>query len=300
MAVMPAFRSWRYLAGNFADPASAVASSKADPVILDLEDMVPPAEKLRARAQVAACVAAHAGTAKPALFVRPNRCDSALAEADISAVVRPGLAGFRLPKIESAEAVLQYDHWVARAEAAADLPVGELPFVPIIESALGIHRAQEVASAHPRVVALAFGSMDFASDINARQTPDQLETLVARSHLVLASRLAGIRPPVDGVYFQTTDLEGLARSSTFSRALGFTSRAGFNEAQIEVINTVYAPSAADLRRARDIVSAAAEREAAGVGAFLLADGYFVDIAVVRAAEAMLSLAASLGMDEVSA
>jgi citrate lyase subunit beta / citryl-CoA lyase len=293
MGAHPPIRSWLYAPGNNPKLLERVFSAGADAVILDLEDAVPPAEKGRARELVAIAVRARHGRGGPAVFVRINHPDSGPAEEDVAAVVGPGLDGLRVPKAEEARTVERVAAWVADAERRAGRPVGELGLVCNIESAAGIWRAAEIASAHPRVRALGFGVADFARDVNALVGPEALETLYARSRLVLASRVAGIGPPVDSVHTQLQDDEGLERTTRQGRALGFFGRSAIHPRQVGIINAVYTPTAEEVERARDVVQAAATAEVTGSGALQLPDGQFVDIPIVRRAEETLRLAEAL-------
>src|SRR5215471_7124668 len=208
---LPPIRSWLYAPGNNAKLLERVFTAGADAVILDLEDAVPPGEKLRARSMVAEAVRSRAGRKGPAVFVRVNHPDTGLAEADVKAMVGPGLDGLRVPKVESADTVASIARWSG----------GGIPLVCNIESAAGVWNARDVAATSPDVLTLAFGSADFLRDVHGLATPEALETLHARSQLVLACRVVGVRPPVDGVYPQLVDDAGLEQTTRQSRALGF-------------------------------------------------------------------------------
>lgn len=298
--MIPPVRSWLYAPGNNAKLLERAPQSEADAVIFDLEDSVPRAEKERARTMVAEAVAARAGVARPLIFVRVNHPETGLTEAEIRAVVRPGLTGLRVPKMESARAVRLVADWVREAEAAAGLPAGSVALVLGIESAVGLWRAVEIAEADLRVMALAFGAVDFAKDIDARpESPDGRELLYAKSRLVLASRVAGVRAPVDSVYPRLDDEEGLERETRAGRALGFFGKSAIHPRQLPTINRVYTPSDAELAAANEIVEAAEQAEDHGIGALRLASGEFVDLPVVERARALLALAARLGASDHS-
>src|SRR5215208_918556 len=132
---LPPIRSWLYAPGNNAKLLDRVFTAGADAVILDLEDAVPPAEKLRARSMVAEVVRARASEVGPAVFVRINHPDTGLAEDDVRAVCHAGLDGLRIPKVESAESVAIVAGW------ATD----DVPLVCNIESAAGVWAAREIA-----------------------------------------------------------------------------------------------------------------------------------------------------------
>jgi citrate lyase subunit beta/citryl-CoA lyase len=276
---LPPIRSWLYAPGNNAKLLERVFTAGADAVILDLEDAVPPSEKRRARSMVVEAVRSRAGRNGPAVFVRVNHPDTGLAEADVTAVVGPGLDGLRVPKVESAETVATIARWSG----------GGIPLVCNVESAAGVWYARDIASASPDLLTLAFGSADFLRDVQGRATPDALETLHARSQLVLACRVSGVWSPVDGVYTQLVDDAGLERTTRQSRALGFSGRSALHPRQVPIINAVFTPSAEEVAQAREVVSAADAAETTGTGALRLANGDFVDVAIVRGARAILSL-----------
>jgi citrate lyase subunit beta/citryl-CoA lyase len=291
--MLPPLRSWLYAPGNNAKLLERVFTAGADAVILDLEDAVPPAEKERARAMVAATVAARRGVPGPALFVRVNPPETGLIWSDIEAVVQPGLDGLRLPKVEHAQTVENVNTLVTGAEERAGLPRGSVPLVCGIETAVGIRHADDIGRASARVVGLAFGAVDFVRDVGAEPSAEGLETLYARSSLVVSSRAAGIRPPVDSVYARIQDDDGLERSTRQGKALGFFGRGAIHPRQIPIINTVYTPTADEVAWAQTVVSEAARATTLGVGAIQLPNGDFVDIPVIRRAEAILQLAERL-------
>jgi citrate lyase subunit beta / citryl-CoA lyase len=281
---LPPIRSWLYAPGNNPKLLERVFTAGADAVILDLEDAVPPAEKLRARAMVAEAVRARTGTqGGPVVFVRVNHPDTGLAQADVEAALGSGLDGLRIPKVDSAETVRLVDDWSG----------GAVPLVCNIESAAGVLHSREIASASPRVMTLAFGAADFLHDVGGSATPDALETLYARSQLVLAARVCAARPPVEGVYTRLDDDLGLEHTTRQSRALGFFGRSALHPRQVPIINAVFTPSEEEIVRAREVVEAAAAAETVGSGALRLPNGDFVDVAIVRRAEATLQLALAL-------
>lgn len=292
MSVLP-IRSWLYAPGNNAKLLERVFAAGADAVILDLEDAVPAGEKDRARAMVADAVAARAGRRAPLAFVRVNAPEGDRVEADVRAVVRPGLDGIRVPKCERADDVRRVAHAVEETERAGGMPSGAVRLVCGIETAAGVEAAFEVARASERVDALAFGAADFALDVGASVGDAQLETLFARSRLVVASRAAGIDPPVDSVHTRIDDLDGLERTTRQGKALGFFGRACIHPRQVPLVNEIYTPTADEVARARAVVDAAREAERTGTGALRLPDGTFVDAPIVRRAELVLRLAEAL-------
>lgn len=289
----PPIRSWLYVPGNRADRIEKALTLGADAVIIDLEDAVPASEKEVARRNALSAIDAHAERWGPQLFVRVNDISRADSASEIAAVVRPGLAGLRLPKCEDAHAVAAACVAIDAAERGAGLATGSVAVVCGIESARGLHNAFAIASADPRVVALGFGAADFARDLSLEPGPDGLETLYARSSLVVASRAAGTRPPIESVQTDVADLERLRRTTRAARALGFFGRSVIHPSQIAVVNEAFTPDRAEIARACEVVAAAERGASAGQGAVRTAAGEFVDAAVLRSAEDTLRLARRL-------
>ncbi|MBI5034305.1 MAG: CoA ester lyase [Chloroflexi bacterium] len=289
---LPPLRSYLYAPGNNARLLDKVFAGGADAVTLDLEDAVPPAEKVRAREMVAKTINERAGKAGSVIFVRINHPSGGLAQDEIQAVVLPEVAGLRLPKIEDADEVRQVAAWVEQAEQANGVPLGSVVLICTIESALGLMHAFEIASAHPRVFALGFGAADFVSDAGITPGPEGLETLYALSQLVVVSRAAGIRPPIDAVYRYLDNPAGLEKTARQARALGFFGKSVIHPKQVEIVNAVFSPTEEEIEHARKIVELAQQAEMQGKGAVQNSSGEFIDVAVVRRAEGILALAAN--------
>ena len=146
-------------------------------------------------------------------------------------------------------------------------------------------RALEIASA-PGVVNLAFGNVDFGLELNVDPSDDQA-TLYARSHLVVASRAAGIEPPSDGVWVRYRDLDGLRGAALRARRLGFFGKSAIHPSQVAIINEVFAPTPEELDWARRVVAAF---EASGGAATRLDGGEMIDVPVAERARRLLALA----------
>ncbi|MEO3840839.1 aldolase/citrate lyase family protein [Streptomyces sp. B22F1] len=160
---------------------------------------------------------------------------------------------------------------------------GVPPLYPLLESALGIERAYEIAAAHPAVRGIALGEADLRAELGVA---DDAGLAWPRSRAVVAARAAGLAPPAQSVYPDVADLEGLARSCAAGRALGFLGRTAIHPRQLPVIERAFLPAPREVERAEEIVAAAA----ADAGALALPDGRFVDAAVVAEARRTLRLA----------
>jgi len=271
-------RSYLYVAGSDPRRIEKALASEADAVVIDLEDAVAPERKDEAR-RIAAGVL-ETEPPKP-VFVRVNAPSTALRERDIEAVAGRNLYGLRLPKTESAEDV--------RSVAARLEELGcEGGIQCLIESALGLEMAFEISHAHPRVMGLGPGEADLAADLGVS---GEEGLLYARSRIVSACRAAG-RVPVQSVYTNVRDLDGLRRSTAEGKRLGFFGRSAIHPVQVQIINGVFTPTEDEVNEAENLLNRLESASASGTGVFVLEDGRFVDEAVVREARSTITLARS--------
>ncbi len=259
-------RSYLFVPGNRPERFEKARQSGADAVILDLEDAVQSTQKDLAREAVASWLA----PARP-VYVRINGMGTLWFERDLEVVGLPGVLGVVLPKAERPEQV---------AEVVAHL-TGEAGVVPLVETALGIWNARALAQA-PRVERLAFGAVDF--QLNMGISGEQEELLYARSRLVLASRVASILPPVDGVTMALDDLTRLQEDVARARRLGFGGKLCIHPRQVETINLGFVPTEAELAWASRVLEAA---RTAGAGALRL-DGELIDRPVIERVRSILA------------
>ena len=272
-------RSALYVPGTRPELFEKALNGDADAVIVDLEDAVAPPRKAAARAAAAELVSAP--QAKP-VFVRVNAVSSGLAADDIEAVVGPGLAGVRLPKVESASDVKSAAAWLGEAGTTGGVWC-------LIETALGLERAFEIASADG-TAGIALGEADLRASLRV-ETDEGLA--YARGRCVAAARAAGLPSPLQSVYADVRDAEGLRRSSEQGKALGFFGRAAIHPAQVGTINDAFTPTDREVRAARELAAALDDALLSDVGAVALPDGRFVDRAVAEQARATVALAERL-------
>ncbi len=284
-------RSYLFAPGNSEKLLVRVFDAGADAIVLDLEDAVPESEKERARRMVSAAIGDHAKAGEkggPQVWVRINGRRERWRE-DVNAVVRSGLFGVRLPKAARFEEVVALDQTLTDAEARNDLAPRSVCVALTIESALGVVAARSLAGA-PRVRHLCFGATDLARDLGVEPGPDEIELLLAKQELVIASRAAGIDPPVASVHTDLMDAPGLKRTTLLSRRLGFFGRSCIHPKQLETVHEIFAPDAEAGDRALLVLAAWKEALSRGSAATTTSDGRFVDRAVARRAESVLALA----------
>lgn len=258
-----------FLPATRLDRLTKALAAGPDAVILDLEDAVPGDRKDDARAALLETL-----TQAPALplLVRINAAGSPAFDADMAACAAMPLVAVMLPKAQDPAMC---------ADVAAR--TGK-PVVGLVETALGLHRAVEVAGACAR---LAFGSIDYAADLGIAHGQQELGH--ARAALVLASRLAGLSPPWDGVTVAATDPEAVTADCRHSVAMGFGGKLLIHPAQIAPARAAMAPSDTDCAWAERVLAAAADTD----GAIKL-DGEMIDPPVILRARQILARAARAG------
>jgi citrate lyase subunit beta / citryl-CoA lyase len=290
-------RSRLYLPGNEPKFMLNAGLHGPDAVILDLEDSVHPDAKASARLLVRNAlrrVDFHGAER----MVRINQLPLGL--EDLGAVVpqRPDL--ILIPKVERAEqvvAVAERIEAILRGQANGAPPPSDgrpaIWLMPILESALGIENAFEIARAASTVVALTIGLEDYTADLGVAKTRDGTETLWARQRLVNAARAAGVQA-IDSVYGDVQDEAGLLAWGRASRSMGFVGMGCVHPRQVRVIHEAFAPSAEEIDRALRIVAAFRDAEARGLGVVSLGSK-MIDPPVVLRARRLVERARETGL-----
>jgi len=260
-------RSYLFVPGDRLDRLAKALSTTADIVILDLEDAVAAEAKLRARETIAAACFPRAR-----VMVRINGCGTPWIEGDLNVMRTLGVSAVMVPKAEEASEIARIASRLGPA----------VPIIALIESALGVWQALDVARA-PGVSRLAFGSLDFAEDAGTSLDADAL--LYARSRLVLASRVANLPQPIDGVTTETNDVATVQKDARAGQRLGFGAKFCIHPSQIDAVNAVFMPADEEVAWARAVL-AAVERSG---GAAVKLDGRMIDLPVIKRATRIANL-----------
>jgi citrate lyase subunit beta/citryl-CoA lyase len=282
-------RSLLFAPGNHARRVEKALSLDVDAVILDLEDAVAIAEKSAAREAV---VAALERPRRGLLYVRVNAIDTQFCYGDLVAVVRSGLDGIILPKVESAAGLATIDWLLAQLERDCGLSLGDIDLIPIIETARGVQQIDAILAAGARVRRIAFGAGDFTLDVNMAWSRSETELAHARAVVVTASRASGIDAPLDTVWVDLTDPEGLEASARTALGYGFQGKMCIHPDQIAVVNRVFTPSEGEIAFAERVAAAFANAEAQGSAAIQF-DGKFIDYPIVYRAQRVLRKVAAI-------
>ena len=251
-------RTYLFVPGNRPERFSKAIASGADAVIIDLEDAVPAAERLAARANAANWV-----SPQNPVYIRVNAANTEWFHDDIALATIPGVAGIVLPKAERVE----------------DIVLINANVLAIIETARGFWNARAIAS---NVKRLMFGSIDFQHDLGIHGEGEEL--LYFRSQLVLISRLADLPAPVDGITAVFDSPDPIRADTERARRLGFGGKLCIHPKQIATIHACFAPTPSEIEWATRVLEAASKSNGAAVSM----DGEMIDRPVIARAEAILA------------
>jgi citrate lyase subunit beta/citryl-CoA lyase len=282
-------RSLLFVPGDSERKFAKARGIGADALILDLEDSVAPAQKAAAREIVGRLVEDKAPR-DWAFFVRINALDTGLALDDLCVVVKPGLDALLIPKTDCVADVERIAHYLDALEAKAGMPQGSVKLAIVAtETAKAMFALGSYAPAHPRLVGLTWGAEDLSAALGSTDNKEAdgawtFPYAVARSQCLFAASAAEVAP-IDTLFVDFRDAEGLERDCRRSRRDGFTGRIAIHPDQVATINRCYAPSEAEIAHAEKIVAAFAANPGAGT---LGVDGKMVDIPHLKAAQKTLA------------
>lgn len=280
-------RTKLYLPGNNPNMLLRGHLFNPDGVILDLEDAVAMSEKDSARILVRD-VLKRGDFGSCEVTVRINAMDTEFWRKDIETVVPCGIDGIRIPKVEDPKDIAIMDEALSHIESKAKIRVGKTLIFCLLESALGIWRAYDIAKASKRVAAICPGGEDLRADLKTTRSPNSEELIGPRRMVVLAAHAAGV-DALDTVFTDIIDDAGLRRETEWVKQLGYQGKSVIHPNQIPIIHDVFTPTAKEIEQAKKIVEAAAEAAARGLGAVQV-DGKMVDKPVVKRAEFTLQRA----------
>lgn len=239
--------------------------SLADTLIFDLEDAVAPKRKPAARETLTE-VLRDPGFARFERTVRINGLDTPYFLDDVLAMVEADADGLVVPKTNTVEGIRLVDGLVALVEKRAGRPAGSVVLIPLIEQPEALGNVFAIARATPRITAIAFGHGDFSLAMGIKEAPST-EGIVfhARCQVAMAAKAAGITP-IDNVFLNIPDLEGLQVETRQGKQLGYEGKACIHPSQVELVNTVYSPTPEEVTYARELVAAFDQAVARGEGA----------------------------------
>ena len=248
--------------------------SGADAVILDLEDAIPEEEKELARNAIRSAWPSFTQEQKGRLVIRSNSPGSKFYSADLILAKELDITCSLIPKSESPDQI-----------NGAALVLPNTAIIPMIETALGLEHLREIANSN-QVIRLALGNIDLQVDLGMTCGVDETELQTARFQIVLASRLAEIAPPIDGVTPSTDNIEQITHDAKRAKRMGFGAKLCIHPKQIAIVQAAFMPSQEDLVWAKRVI----EADKASKGGAVKLDGRMIDRPVVVLAQRTLALA----------
>ncbi|MCH9028033.1 MAG: HpcH/HpaI aldolase/citrate lyase family protein [Bacteroidetes bacterium] len=282
-------RSRLYLPGNEPKYFINAGLHKPDCIILDLEDSVAPNEKDSAQLVVRNALRSvnFYGSER---MVRINQLPEGL--NDLKYIVPHNVHVILIPKCESANNVKRVDKEIIRILKIKNITT-EIFLMPIIESALGVINSYEIASASKNICSLAIGLEDYTADIGTQRTEEGKESFYARSMVINAACAAGIQP-IDTVYSDITNMEGLRESVIEAKGLGFEGKGCIHPRQVKIVHEAFAPTLQEIEKAKKIVITFEEADKKGLGVVSIGSK-MIDAPVVKRAQKTIEMAIQVNL-----
>jgi len=292
---MELIRSWMFVPGHRQRMIDKAFGLNADAIMLDIEDGVAPNEKDAARKNIAESLGREKAPGSPARYVRINAIGHARMDADLEAVIRPGLEGLVCPKVDTPDEVRKIDAILNDKEPKNNLKKSSVKLLIAIESPRGLLNAPAIAATSPRVAGLLFGAEDFGREIGLPtvREGEARDLIHARSSMVIAAASSHVQA-VDGVWVDLNDSQGLSGFARQSRQLGFSGMSCIHPSQVDAINTTFSPTAEEIDYCRKVLQAFEEANARGDGSIAFG-GQLIDRPIVERARRTIDMARSLGI-----
>jgi len=286
-------RTALFVPANRPDRIEKAIATRADVIIIDLEDAVPLSEKESSRSNVREKVALFP---ERVILVRINPLDSPFVKGDLNEAIVKGVNGIVLPKVDKVEDVHTINSLLHKLEKDRSFPDGSIRVFPLIESAVAVQHIYDIVSTKTRpdrIDTVMFGAADYTLDMGIEMTMKGDELFYARSRIAIACRAADIAPPVDTPFMiDLENTEALISDAKRAKELGFQGKLVIHPDQVEPCNKIFSPLPEEIKKAEKIVNAFEEAEAEGVAAIRL-EGKFIDYPVVKRSRDILALAAAI-------
>ncbi len=283
-------RSMLFMPGNNAGMLLNADVLGADLIILDLEDAVSPSEKDSARILVRNALK-YLNYQNSQVVIRINSLDTDFWKKDLDEIIPFRPSFIMPPKISCAKDVEVIEVYMEEVEKRHN--ISEItPIMPLIETALGVENAYEIASVSDRVTGIFLGAEDLTADLRCERTKEGKEILYARGRMVMAARAANV-DVYDTPFTDVEDEEGLREDSHFAKGLGFTGKAAISPRHVMSINEIFSPTIEEIEYAREVMDTIKEAEEQGKGAVSLR-GKMIDAPIVERARQTLKMAEAMG------
>jgi citrate lyase subunit beta/citryl-CoA lyase len=293
---MKPVRSLQYVPANRREWVESAPENAADGYIFDLEDAVPLEEKDRARAILVEAIESFSDE-ESAMTARINPPDTGLFEADLEAIVRPGLDAVVVPKLPSPAELERTAHVLDYLESVRGIE-DSIEIIALPETAEGFRRCYDLCTASDRVAAIV-GATSKGADVQRalgfEWTPGGEEKHHMLSKVVMDGRAAGLEQLISGPWHDVEDVQGLRREARTARQLGFTGYQIIHPSHAEPVNEIFRPDRDEIERCQSLLDAIEEAQSSAGRGAVRHEGEMIDIAHIRRAEDVLERARAFGL-----
>jgi len=264
----------------------SASKSNADVLLLDIEDSVQPANNKQVARDTILKYINNNSFNNIVLFPRVNDRESGELLKDILQLTVQGVEGFMYPKAKKGEDIYFFDKLLETIEYEKNIPVGTFKIIPLIETASAVMNVEEICTASERVIAIAYGSEDFITDLEGIHDLKHLSLLTPRAMIAMGARATGVIP-IDTVHVRVHDLEDLEHNLNISKTLGFEGMLILNPKEIPLAHQYYSPTDIEVEDAEEMLKLSKEASKSGKGVALM-KGKFIGPPMVSAAEKIIS------------
>lgn len=278
-------RSLMFVPGHNERFMESASSSEADVLLFDIEDSVQPlCNKQLARDTIRKYVE-EGWFADRYIFPRVNDRESGELLKDVYQLTIPGVTGFMYPKAKRGEDIYFFAKLLETIEYEKHIPVGTYKIIPLIETASAVMNVQEICTASKRVIAIAYGSEDFITDLEGIHDAEHISLFTPRTLIAMAARAHNIIP-IDTVHVKVKDLDDLERNLILSQKLGFEGMMVLNPIEISLVHKYYTPTEKEVAEAEEMLVLAEQAQKEGRGVAIM-DGKFIGPPMIAKARKVL-------------
>lgn len=286
-------RSLLFLPGNSPSMLFNGVVLPADSIILDLEDAVSIDQKDAARELVSSALL-HLDYKKKEIIIRINPLSSPFGLADLRAVIPQSPQIIMPPKLEYPEQIHELCQIIKQLESDNHIPEGSIKLMPLLETALGIENAFQIAISSKRIIGFLLGGEDLSADLQCERTKKGTEIFYARTRVVNAARAAGIEV-FDTPFTDVNDPLGIEEDTAFAKSLGFSGKACISPHHLKTVNRIFSPTSEEISYAKAVVAAYEKGVREGKGAVSY-KGKMIDKPILLRAERTLKAAKAMSND----
>lgn len=278
-------RSLMFVPGHNEKLMNSARNSDADVLLLDIEDSVQPESNKQIARDTILKYLKEGKFAGRKIFPRVNDRESGQLLKDVVQLAIEGVDGFMYPKSKRREDIYFFDKLLETIEYEKGIAVGTFKIIPLIETACAVLNVQEICTASKRVIAIAYGSEDFVTDLEGIHDLEHISLFTPRAIIAMGARASGIIP-IDTVHVRVHDLEDLENNLELSKKLGFEGMLVLNPKELSLVHQYYSPTTQEVMDANEMLVLAREASEKGEGV-AIKNGKFIGPPMIKAAKKIL-------------